>query len=61
MVCCFYHNLGDCLKDSSAYMTSAVMVGLLSDGSQSCPNLVNSLTLAKESGITVKWPPLTLG
>ncbi|XP_024244726.1 D-3-phosphoglycerate dehydrogenase [Oncorhynchus tshawytscha] len=44
---------GDCLKDSSAYMTSAVMVGLLSDGSQSCPNLVNSLTLAKESGITV--------
>uniref|UniRef100_A0A8C8D5Z6 D-3-phosphoglycerate dehydrogenase n=1 Tax=Oncorhynchus tshawytscha TaxID=74940 RepID=A0A8C8D5Z6_ONCTS len=30
-----------------------VMVGLLSDGSQSCPNLVNSLTLAKESGITV--------
>uniref|UniRef100_A0A8C7KX95 D-3-phosphoglycerate dehydrogenase n=1 Tax=Oncorhynchus kisutch TaxID=8019 RepID=A0A8C7KX95_ONCKI len=53
MVCCFYHNLGDCLKDSSAYMTSAVMVGLLSDGSQSCPNLVNSLTLAKESGITV--------
>ncbi|CDQ57778.1 unnamed protein product [Oncorhynchus mykiss] len=44
---------GDCLKDSSAYMTSAVMVGLLRDGSQSCPNLVNSLTLAKESGITV--------
>uniref|UniRef100_A0A8K9Y6A9 Phosphoglycerate dehydrogenase n=1 Tax=Oncorhynchus mykiss TaxID=8022 RepID=A0A8K9Y6A9_ONCMY len=53
MVCCFYHNLGDCLKDSSAYMTSAVMVGLLRDGSQSCPNLVNSLTLAKESGVTV--------
>ncbi|CAB1346646.1 unnamed protein product [Coregonus sp. 'balchen'] len=44
---------GDGLKDSSGYMTSAVMVGLLSDGSQSCPNLVNALTLAKESGITV--------
>jgi hypothetical protein len=42
-------------------MTSAVMVGLLTDVSKSCPNLVNSLTLAKESGITVKWPPLTLG
>ncbi|CAB1328482.1 unnamed protein product [Coregonus sp. 'balchen'] len=44
---------GDCLKGSSGYMTSAVMVGLLTDGSKSCPNLVNSLTLAKESGITV--------
>uniref|UniRef100_A0A8C7FLC9 D-3-phosphoglycerate dehydrogenase n=1 Tax=Oncorhynchus kisutch TaxID=8019 RepID=A0A8C7FLC9_ONCKI len=44
---------GDCLKGSSGYMTSAVMVGLLTDVSKSCPNLVNSLTLAKESGIKV--------
>lgn len=44
---------GDCLKSSTGYMTSAIMIGLLSDGSKSCPNLVNVLTLAKESGITV--------
>uniref|UniRef100_A0A674B219 D-3-phosphoglycerate dehydrogenase n=1 Tax=Salmo trutta TaxID=8032 RepID=A0A674B219_SALTR len=44
---------GDCLKGSSGYMTSAVMVGLLTDVSKSCPNLVNSLSLAKESGIMV--------
>ncbi|KAJ8012790.1 hypothetical protein DPEC_G00046530 [Dallia pectoralis] len=44
---------GDCLKASPSYMTSAVMVGLLTDGSKSCPNLVNALSLAKESGITV--------
>ncbi|XP_067113563.1 D-3-phosphoglycerate dehydrogenase [Osmerus mordax] len=44
---------GDCLKSSTGYMTSAVMVGLLTDGSKGCPNLVNVLTLAKESGITV--------
>uniref|UniRef100_A0A8C7FLJ0 Phosphoglycerate dehydrogenase n=1 Tax=Oncorhynchus kisutch TaxID=8019 RepID=A0A8C7FLJ0_ONCKI len=43
----------NCLKGSSGYMTSAVMVGLLTDVSKSCPNLVNSLTLAKESGIKV--------
>ena len=34
-------------------MTSAVMVGLLTDGAKGCPNLVNVLSLAKESGITV--------
>uniref|UniRef100_A0A8C7FM99 D-3-phosphoglycerate dehydrogenase n=1 Tax=Oncorhynchus kisutch TaxID=8019 RepID=A0A8C7FM99_ONCKI len=46
---------GDCLKGSSGYMTSAVMVGLLTDVSKSCPNLVNSLTLAKESGIKIDF------
>ncbi|XP_071781414.1 D-3-phosphoglycerate dehydrogenase [Centroberyx gerrardi] len=44
---------GDCLKTSTGYMTSAVMVGLLSHESNGCPNLVNVLTLAKESGIAV--------
>jgi len=40
---------GDCLKTSTGFMTSAVMVGLLTGES----NLVNALTLAKESGIMV--------
>ncbi|KAM4608972.1 D-3-phosphoglycerate dehydrogenase [Polymixia lowei] len=44
---------GDCLKASTGYLTSAVMVGLLNHQSSGCPNLVNALTLAKESGIKV--------
>merc|ERR1739838_110933 len=45
--------LGDCLKTSTGFMASAVMVGLLTGESNRCPNLVNALTLAKESGIMV--------
>ncbi|KAM3862092.1 D-3-phosphoglycerate dehydrogenase [Diretmus argenteus] len=44
---------GDCLKTSTGYMTSAVMVGLLAQESNGCANLINVLTLAKESGIMV--------
>ncbi|KAG7272350.1 hypothetical protein CRUP_011598 [Coryphaenoides rupestris] len=44
---------GDCLKTSTGYITSAVMVGLLSGTSGGSANLVNVLTLAKQSGITV--------
>ncbi|KAM3607261.1 uncharacterized protein V6R79_004489 [Siganus canaliculatus] len=43
---------GDCMKSSTAYMTSSVLVGLLNDNSGCCPNLINILSLAKESGIT---------
>ncbi|XP_056145579.1 D-3-phosphoglycerate dehydrogenase [Lampris incognitus] len=44
---------GDCLKHSTGYIASAVMVGLLTSGSSGCPNLVNALALAKESGVKV--------
>lgn len=43
---------GDCMKSSSGYMPSAVLVGLLGNGSNSI-NLINVLNLAKESGIQV--------
>ncbi|KAG7463997.1 hypothetical protein MATL_G00182590 [Megalops atlanticus] len=45
--------LGESLKNSSGFLGSAVVVGLLKDGSRSSPNLVNALTLAQETGITV--------
>uniref|UniRef100_A0A4W6FLA4 D-3-phosphoglycerate dehydrogenase n=1 Tax=Lates calcarifer TaxID=8187 RepID=A0A4W6FLA4_LATCA len=35
--------LGDCMKSSTGYMTSAVMVGLLNQESGCCPNLINVL------------------
>ncbi|KAM9347049.1 D-3-phosphoglycerate dehydrogenase [Symphorus nematophorus] len=44
---------GDCMKSSTGYMTSSVLVGLLNRGSGCCPNLINVLSLTKESGITV--------
>ncbi|XP_035532715.1 D-3-phosphoglycerate dehydrogenase [Morone saxatilis] len=44
---------GDCMKSSTGYMTSSVLVGLLNHESGFCPNLINVLSLAKESGITV--------
>ncbi|XP_028993495.1 D-3-phosphoglycerate dehydrogenase [Betta splendens] len=44
---------GDAMKSSTGYVTSAVLVGLLDNKSGSCPNLVNVLSLAQESGITV--------
>lgn len=42
------------MKSSTGYMTSSVLVGLLNHESGSCPNLINVLSLAKESGITVQ-------
>ncbi|XP_058479117.1 D-3-phosphoglycerate dehydrogenase [Solea solea] len=44
---------GDCMKSSTGYMTSAVLVGLLNHGSGGSSNLINVLSLAKESGIMV--------
>ncbi|XP_044073634.1 D-3-phosphoglycerate dehydrogenase [Siniperca chuatsi] len=44
---------GDCMKSSTDYMTSSVLVGLLNHESGCCPNFINVLSLAKESGITV--------
>ncbi|CAN9497778.1 unnamed protein product [Ophioblennius macclurei] len=44
---------GDSMKPSTGYMTSAVLVGLVNGQSGCCPNLINALSLAKESGITV--------
>ncbi|XP_053733387.1 D-3-phosphoglycerate dehydrogenase isoform X2 [Synchiropus splendidus] len=44
---------GDAMKSSSGYMTSAVLVGLLSQESSCCPNLINVLSQAKESGVSV--------
>ncbi|XP_031153860.1 D-3-phosphoglycerate dehydrogenase [Sander lucioperca] len=44
---------GDCMKSATGYMTSSVLVGLLNHESGCCPNLINVLSLAKESGITV--------
>ncbi|XP_037542366.1 D-3-phosphoglycerate dehydrogenase [Nematolebias whitei] len=45
---------GDCMKSCTGYMTSAVLVGLLSHELEGCPNLINILSLAKETGIMVK-------
>ncbi|XP_026231511.1 LOW QUALITY PROTEIN: D-3-phosphoglycerate dehydrogenase [Anabas testudineus] len=44
---------GDCMKSSTGYLTSAVLVGLLNHESGFCPNLINVLSLAQESGIMV--------
>ncbi|XP_053295603.1 D-3-phosphoglycerate dehydrogenase [Pleuronectes platessa] len=44
---------GDGMKSSGGYMTSSVLVGLLNHESGCCPNLINVLSLAKESGIEV--------
>ncbi|KAM7407470.1 hypothetical protein PAMA_003276 [Pampus argenteus] len=44
---------GDCMKSSTGYMTSAVLVGLFNLESCCCPNLINAVILAKESGMTV--------
>nr|XP_046260621.1 D-3-phosphoglycerate dehydrogenase [Scatophagus argus] len=44
---------GDCMKSSTGYMTSSVLVGLLNHESGCCSNLINVLSLAKESGISV--------
>ncbi|XP_030643139.1 D-3-phosphoglycerate dehydrogenase [Chanos chanos] len=45
--------LGECLKKSTGFLSSAVLVGLLTDGAKTGPNLVNALTLAQETGISV--------
>ncbi|KAM9850825.1 D-3-phosphoglycerate dehydrogenase [Aulostomus maculatus] len=44
---------GDIMKSSTGYMTAAVLVGLFNSESGCCPNLINVLSLAKESGIMV--------
>lgn len=49
---------GDCMKSSAAYMTSSVLVGLLNHES-CCPNLINVLSLAKESGHDITRLTLT--
>uniref|UniRef100_A0A3B4DVC6 Phosphoglycerate dehydrogenase n=1 Tax=Pygocentrus nattereri TaxID=42514 RepID=A0A3B4DVC6_PYGNA len=45
---------GDCLKKSAGFLSSAAVVGLLSEGTENGPNLVNALPLAEETGITIK-------
>ncbi|KAL7865478.1 hypothetical protein SRHO_G00107250 [Serrasalmus rhombeus] len=45
---------GDCLKKSAGFLSSAAVVGLLSEGTGNGPNLVNALPLAEETGITIK-------
>uniref|UniRef100_A0A672MY24 D-3-phosphoglycerate dehydrogenase-like n=1 Tax=Sinocyclocheilus grahami TaxID=75366 RepID=A0A672MY24_SINGR len=42
------------LKKSSGFLSSAAVVGLLTEGPQKGPNLVNALPLAAETGITVQ-------
>lgn len=44
---------GDSMKSSTGYMRSAVLIGIVNRQSGFCPNLINVLSLAKESGITV--------
>lgn len=41
------------MKSSTSYVTSSVLVGLLNQEGGSCHNLINVISLAKESGITV--------
>jgi len=57
-LCTIVYKPGDCMKSGTAYMTSAVLVGLLSHESECSPNLINVLSLAKETGITV-WTHLS--
>nr|XP_006636588.1 PREDICTED: D-3-phosphoglycerate dehydrogenase [Lepisosteus oculatus] len=45
--------LGGSLKTSAGYLSSAVAMGWLRDGSNGHVNLVNALTVAKEAGIKV--------
>lgn len=44
---------GEGMKSSTSYVTSSVLVGLLNQEGGSCHNLINVISLAKESGITV--------
>uniref|UniRef100_A0AAQ5YAH3 D-3-phosphoglycerate dehydrogenase n=1 Tax=Amphiprion ocellaris TaxID=80972 RepID=A0AAQ5YAH3_AMPOC len=41
----------DCMESCTGYMTSAVLVGLLSQDSGCCLNFINVLNLAKDTGI----------
>lgn len=45
---------GESLKRSAGFLSSAAVVGLLSEGPQNGPNLVNALPLAADTGITVR-------
>ncbi|XP_051998848.1 D-3-phosphoglycerate dehydrogenase-like [Xyrauchen texanus] len=47
-------SLGECLKNSTGFLSSSAVVGLLTENAQNGPNLVNVLALAAERGITVK-------
>ncbi|KAA0715417.1 D-3-phosphoglycerate dehydrogenase [Triplophysa tibetana] len=47
-------SLGERLKMSTGFLSSAAVVGLLSGSSQNGPNLLNALPLAAQTGITVK-------
>ncbi|XDV29999.1 hypothetical protein PO909_033010 [Leuciscus waleckii] len=47
-------SLGESLKKSTGFLSSAAVVGLLTEGPQKGPNLVNALPLAAETGITMK-------
>ncbi|RXN23231.1 D-3-phosphoglycerate dehydrogenase-like protein [Labeo rohita] len=47
-------SLGESLKKSTGFLSSAAVVGLLTEGPQNGPNLVNALPLAAETGITVQ-------
>lgn len=41
------------MKKSAEFLSSAAVVGLMAESSENGLNLVNALTLAKETGITV--------
>ncbi|XP_076858793.1 D-3-phosphoglycerate dehydrogenase [Brachyhypopomus gauderio] len=45
--------LGECLKKSAGFLSSAAVIGLLTEGCENGPNLVNALPLAEETGITI--------
>uniref|UniRef100_A0A9J8AAP4 D-3-phosphoglycerate dehydrogenase n=1 Tax=Cyprinus carpio carpio TaxID=630221 RepID=A0A9J8AAP4_CYPCA len=47
-------SLGESLKKSTGFLSSAAVVGLLTEVPQKGPNLVNALPLAAETGITVQ-------
>lgn len=46
-------SLGEALKKSTGFLSSAAVVGLLTEAPHNGPNLVNALPLAEETGITV--------
>ncbi|TRY92805.1 hypothetical protein DNTS_024873 [Danionella cerebrum] len=47
-------SIGESLRKCTGFLSSAAVVGLLTEASQTGPNLVNALPLAAETGITVK-------
>lgn len=53
-ICIYFCYSGESLKKSTGFLSSAAVVGLLTEGPQNGPNLVNALPLAAETGITVR-------